>query len=323
MIPLLRQAASVYWLLLKTMVPVLVAMRIAQQLGVVDDLAGVLSPLMGLVGLPGETGIVWMTTLLISLYPGAAVFVALLPDLALTQAQVSVLCGMMLIAHALPLEQAIARCAGPSFWFTALLRFAGALAFGALLNLVFTLTGWLGAPASAPLWSAAPAEAGWLDWAVSTTIELVVLFFILLSLLALMAGARRIGLVDALGRLLKPMLRVLGLAPEAASITLVGLLLGLTYGGSLIIQEARTGRLSRRDVMISICFLCLAHSLIEDTLLMMALGADAIVMVLGRLVFALAAVALLARLLDRVPERVFRRLLFAGGDPVPGPAPSR
>jgi hypothetical protein len=317
MIPLLRQAASVYWLLLKTMVPVLVAMRIAQQFGVVDDLAGALSPLMGLVGLPGETGIVWITTLLISLYAGAAVFVALLPDLALTQAQVSVLCGMMLIAHALPLEQAIARCAGPSFWFTALLRFAGALAFGALFTLFCTLTGWLDGPATAPLWSAAPAHAGWLDWTVSTAVELVVMFAILVSLLALMAGARRIGLVDALGRMLRPMLRVLGLGPEAASITLVGLLLGLTYGGSLIIQEARTGRLSRRDVMVSVCFLCIAHSLIEDTLLMMALGADAITAVAGRLVFALAVVAVLARLLDRVPDRAFRRLLFAG-EPAPG-----
>jgi hypothetical protein len=311
---LLRDAAGVYALLLKTMIPVLILTRVAERAGVMDDLGHLLSPLMGLVGLPGELALPLITTMVVGLYPGGAVFVAVAPDLALTGAQVSVLGGMMLIAHALPLEQAIVRCAGPSLWFSTGLRILGAFAFGALLDLFCRATGWLGGPAPAPLWTRPGTEVGWLGWAASTVLELAAIYGILVGLMVLMAAARRVGLVDLLGRLLAPLLRLLGLGPDVAPLTLAGVLLGITYGGSLIIAQARSGKLSRRDILVSLSLLCLLHSVIEDSLIVIALGADPAAVILCRVVFSIAVVAALARLLDRLPDPAWRRLMPAHRD---------
>jgi hypothetical protein len=47
--------------------------------------------------------------------------------------------------------------------------------------------------------------------------------------------------------------------------------------------------------VVVVCFLGVCHSVIEDTLLIMLLGADIIPILLGRLVFSVLIVAFLAR----------------------------
>ncbi|MBN1675517.1 MAG: hypothetical protein JXR37_31035 [Kiritimatiellae bacterium] len=89
--------------------------------------------------------------------------------------------------------------------------------------------------------------------------------------------------------------------------------LGLTYGGALIIAEAKSGRLARHDIVSSLALMSLAHSLIEDTLLVLALGANISGVLLARIVFSLLCVLLLARLAARLPDRVFDRYLFRAG----------
>ena len=110
-------------------------------------------------------------------------------------------------------------------------------------------------------------------------------------------------------KLLAPVLRLLGMSRNAAPVTIVGMTLGLTLGGGLIIQEARSGRLEKRDVFFSITLMGLCHSLIEDPLLMMALGAHLSGTLWARLLFALLAIFLLVNLLRYVPEKTFGRFL--------------
>ena len=53
-----------------------------------------------------------------------------------------------------------------------------------------------------------------------------------------------------------------------------------------------------------------AHSVIEDTLVVVALGADVSAVLAGRLVFALAATAAIAALLDGFSDRIFFTRMF-------------
>ena len=50
--------------LFKIMIPVIIVMKVVEEVGGIDLLSHCLSPLMSLVGLPSEMGIVWATTLL-------------------------------------------------------------------------------------------------------------------------------------------------------------------------------------------------------------------------------------------------------------------
>ncbi len=102
----------------------------------------------------------------------------------------------------------------------------------------------------------------------------------------------------------------MGISKAATPITMVGVLLGLSYGGGLIIKEAQEGKMSSRDVVLSLSFMGICHGLIEDPLVMMAFGAHWSGALVGRFVFCVAAMALIGRLVQMMPEDAFNRFLY-------------
>ena len=133
------------------------------------------------------------------------------------------------------------------------------------------------------------------------------IFLIILGLMTFLLLLKKLGIVDLMTRLLEPVLALLGMSREAAPITIIGMTLGLSYGGGLIIREAQSGRLSQRDIFTSVALMGLCHSIFEDTLLLMVLGAHISGIFWGRLLFSLLAVFLLARLIKALPQSFFER----------------
>jgi hypothetical protein len=306
----LRQAVITSLALFRIIVPIAIGVRLLELAGAISLLGRLFEPVMALVGLPGSLGLVWATTLVTNLYGGMVVFAGVAPAAQLTVAQVTVLATMMLIAHAIPVEASIARQAGTSFRAMAALRVGAALAAGALLNLGYTVSGTLQRPNLA-LWTPPPRDPSWLGWAVGEARNLLYIFLIILALLILMRLLERLGLIAALTGLLRPLLSLLGISDRAAPLAIIGMTLGLTYGGGLIIQEARAGQLSRSDVFCALALLGICHSFIEDTLLMLVIGGHLSGTLVARTLFALLVTALLARLLPRLPAAVRNRWLFS------------
>ncbi|MDW7711888.1 MAG: hypothetical protein SCH98_15595 [Deferrisomatales bacterium] len=96
--------------------------------------------------------------------------------------------------------------------------------------------------------------------------------------------------------------RRLGLGDGALVPLVAGLILGIVYGAGILIQEARSGRMSPREVFLLALFLCTCHAVIEDTLLFVVVGGDALWILGPRLVLAVGVTALLARFLPRERE---------------------
>ena len=105
------------------------------------------------------------------------------------------------------------------------------------------------------------------------------------------------------------------MSKDAAPITIIGTTLGISYGGGLIIQEARSGKLSEKDAFLSVSLMGLTHSLIEDTILMMTIGASLLGILLGRVVFAIIAMIILVRLISMLSDRIFRGYFYQTKDP--------
>lgn len=297
--PALRAFAAevwqAYWQLLRLMVPALLLVKALDMLGATLWLGELLGPLMAIVGLPELTGIVWASVLLTNLYTGLVLFFALLPQMALSVAQASVLGTLMLVAHALPVEAAIARAAGVPWHVTLTLRVGGALLLGALLDRVYRLGGWLQQPID-PAWRPQPPADGLGAWLLDQAAVLASILLILAALMALLRMLRAIGVERLLHLALDPLLRLTGIGRQAANITVIGVMLGITFGAGLLLREVRSGAIERRDVWLAMGFLGLAHSLIEDTLLILLIGADLSAILWARLVFAIVVIALLARL---------------------------
>ena len=295
--------------LFKIMIPVLVVVKILQELGAVVLLGRMLSPVMQLVGLPGSMGLLWATTMLTCLYGGLLVFASLSADYPLTVAQATVLTSMMLVAHGLPVELRIAQVAGVRLYVMGTLRVAGAFFFGAILNQIYSRGNWLQEVNTITCIPPA-ADPSLTAWLLGQLKGLATIYVVILGLLVLMRLLKRLKVTDFLTKALNPVLRLLGIGKDASTVTIIGMTLGLAYGGGLIIREATSGRLKNRDILFSLALMGLSHSLIEDTLLAAFLGGHFSGIFWGRILFSLVCIFLLVRSVSRISQETFDRYLF-------------
>ncbi|MDZ4133237.1 MAG: nucleoside recognition domain-containing protein [Dethiobacteria bacterium] len=307
---LFGNALRTSYTLFKIILPVSIITRLLQEWGLIEQIGIFLAPVMKVVGLPGEMSLVWAASMITNIYGGMIVFASLAPELELTVAQVSVLGAMILVAHSLPVELMIAKKAGARLPVILAIRVLGALLLGWLLKQVYDLTGTLG-QASQSMWVPPVVNPGWAAWALAELRNLLLIFLIILALLAMMALLKRLGIINLLVRLMGPILKLLGISHEAAPLTIIGMTMGISYGGGLIINEARAGTVAKKDLFTSITLMSLCHSLFEDTMLMVLIGGHLSALLWGRLLFALLVTLLLVKLINRLPNKLQDRYLFS------------
>lgn len=300
---LLSGAFSASMELFKVMVPILLCIRILQELDLIKYIAMPLEPVMGLLGLPAEMGLVWASALINNIYTGIIVLASLIGDNPLTVAQATVLGILMLVAHGLPVECAIARKSGARFRFQLVSRILGAFVLGWLLHIAYSATSTLQGPATM-LFSTDQVGSSmtWAAWALDLGKNLVSIFFIILGLITITRVLKAIGVITLLDTILRPVLNLIGIGPKASAITVIGLTMGVSYGGGLIISEAKSGSIGKEDVFYSLTLMGLCHSLIEDTLLIMLIGGHLSGILWARLLFAIVATAGIVQLVRAMPK---------------------
>lgn len=306
--------------LYKIMIPIIIAVKILQDLGLIAWLALPLAPVMHLVGLPPEMGLVWATALVNNIYGSMIVFVSLAGQHDLSVAQVTVLGVMILIAHGLPVELQIVRKSGPKMGFQAVLRVGGALLLGWMLSHVYAWGGWL-QEANVVLWQPQPQNDDLLSWCLGQISNLAMIFVIITLLSVVMRVFTVIGLTGLCVRLLAPVLRLLGIGSEAGTLTIVGMVMGLSYGGGMIMHEAHSGKVPAKDIFSSLSLMGLSHSVFEDTMLMVVIGGHVSGLLWARVVFTLVVVALLVRVVAWLGDEFFYRRLFRPVEVYAAPQP--
>lgn len=304
-----QETLEIYWVLVKITVPVAVLTELLSRMGAIEAIAPVFKPVMSLVGLPPELGLAWLTAVLVGIWGAVPLLFTLVPASSLSVADVTVFSAMILFAHALPIEQKIIQKAGPGMIASTVLRLAGGLLYAFLLHRVLLATGWLSAPV-APTWIPMGATPDWATYFLGLGETLVWMFVILLALSLGLEILKVTGALKLMMTALAPLLRIAGIRGEAGHLTAVGLFLGISYGAGLLIREARSGAVSPRQIFLSCVFMGFAHSVIEDTLIVISLGADVYGVLVGRLVFAVAATAVIAAVLGRLSDETFFARMF-------------
>jgi hypothetical protein len=302
----LKDTGSTYFTLIKILIPISIIVKILSYFGAIEVIGSYLSSTMGIVGLPGEFGFVWATTMVANIYGGLLVFVQLSLTNAYTVAQVTILGAMMLIAHTLPIEARIAQKAGVRLWFTLSFRIFGAFVFGFILNIIFTTFN-LFKEDCVVIWKPENIDPTLANLLLNEIRYYLIIFLIILGLVTLMKILKKTGALDRLNKLLKPALEYIGIGKNAVPLTIIGMTLGLAYGGGLIIQETKSNIVGKKDSFLSLSLMGLTHSIIEDTILILSIGASIFGILLGRALFTIVAIVILIKCINRLSLKTFEK----------------
>ena len=267
-----RRGLGTAFFLTKIIVPLSAAVAALQFAGALAVLGRVLAPVMGLFGLPGEAAVALVSGCCVGVY-GA---IAAASSIPLTAVQTTVLALMVLTAHNLIVESTVQGRSGASGIRMALLRIAGALVLGALLWQVLRHgeqgTAFAQTAATPPLGDLG-AFAG--AWALGTARLLLKIYLIVVSLTIGTEWMRSFGVFEVLTRYLRPAMRFLGLTDNVAFLWLTATILGLAFGAGVIVDESREpGRFRPEELEDLHVSIAISHSLLEDTLLFLAIGAS-------------------------------------------------
>ena len=156
-------------------------------------------------------------------------------------------------------------------------------------------TGFLSERLESPITEVFATNPGWIEWLIDTLLYVFVLIFAVVALLLLMDVLKALGFIDLLNKLLRPLLSLVGVDRQLAPVATTGVLLGVVYGGALMIDEVRASNYSKRAVFTAMLLVSLMHALIEDTLVVLAIGANLWIVLIGRVPFALLFIFLFLR----------------------------
>ena len=97
------------------------------------------------------------------------------------------------------------------------------------------------------------------------------------------------------GFLVSSMLFTLIMPPD---IPLWQVALGISFGGGFLIEESKKNNISKRDILLSLSFLSLCHSIIEDTILILLLGSHISGILFFRFIYTIVIIMFMKYLLD-------------------------
>lgn len=274
---------SASWLL-KLMIPISLAVTLLQHWGVLAWIAGYLNPLFSMLGLPGESAVLFISGAAAGTYAG----VAAMMSVHLTLRQATIVGIMILICHALPMECTVNHKTGSNFLRMGLIRILMAFVAAMFLNLVLP-------DMSTPyLYMGAAADSSLMEvlqtWALSLLKVAVLVFLIIYVLMVIQSLIQLYSLLDPLSRFLAPLMRFFGLPRKAAYMWLVGNVLGLSYGSAVMLDLEERGQITREDANAVNYHLIMNHSMLEDTIVMAVTGISVFWILATRILFALIVV---------------------------------
>jgi len=312
---ILRRTKNACWTLFKFMVPISILVRLIQEWDLLTYFSSYLSPVMSIADLPAEMGLVWLTSMVVNIYGGLLCFFSIYPALgeAMTVAQMTTLLTMILIAHTFPIELTISQKTGVKTGVMLVIRFGFAILCGFLMAKMYHFFGYLQEPlAITPIFNT--TQQTWGAWALNELKNYAIIVCIIFTLVLVLRLLQVTGIIKIINKLMQPALGWLGISSNMLPLTIIGLTMGIAYGGGLMIEECRQTRnaptMKPKEIFYSMTLMGLFHSIIEDTLLILAMGGHWTGVVIFRAVFAFIITYLIVKLSRNLDEKYFLKYIM-------------
>ena len=271
--------------LLKIMLPISLGVRILDYYGFIEYLSTYLHPLFDLIGLPGRLAIVFVTSIFVPLYGTIAV----MASLSMTLRDATILSIMCLVAHTLFVECAVTKKTGSSFFGMIALRIGMAFVVAYVLNKILPIDNSLFL-LSKNIESYNGLKDVFISWFYSSLQLTFILVVIVASLMILQRILIEFNMIEKISKPLVPLMRIFGLPDNAPFLWIVGNVVGLAYGGAVMVDMIEEEKITKEDANLVNYHLSISHSLLEDTVLFVALGINVWVIIISRISFAIIVV---------------------------------
>ena len=248
------------WIILKLVIPIYILADILFYYNTLSYVSFIVEPFTSILGLPAEASLAIISGIFLNLYAA----VAFAAPLDMTPHQWSILAVFLGICHSLVVESVIMKKIGISNTYSYSLRFFMGLFIGYLTYLI--PSSWFEATLSTQEFTKVTYDSftALLYGSTYNSIVLSIKIIILITVL--------IFIMDFI-KTRKFVLESQKNVSKGFSIV-VGVILGITYGAGILIQEAKSGSISKADLFYIGTFLMICHAIIEDTLLFVIFGAD-------------------------------------------------
>lgn len=277
---------TISWLL-KIMIPVSLGVKILEYLGVLEWIAELIKPVFAYWGLPGESALVILSAFLLNIYSA----IAIIDSLDFTIREITIMSIIVLIAHNLIIETAVQKKTGSSPLSMLSVRIITALVAGLAFNFIL--------PAEASHMSnlsilssqtSPPFTEFFTGWAISTFWLIIKIIIIIVSLQVLHNLLEEFKILDLLSKGLKPLMKLFGLPVQSSFMWLVANVVGLAWGSAILIEYVQSGKINKYEANLLNHHIAVSHSLLEDTLLFVAIGVGAFWITIPRIFLAVVVV---------------------------------
>ena len=279
------KALRTAWWMIRIMLPVSLAVMVLQYFGILNYISEWLTPIFKHIGLPGESALVFITSFLLSIYAAIAV----IGTLALDMREITILAIMCLISHNMIIETAIQKKTGSSVKRIVLVRIIGSFAGAFLLNWLLPHSSEIAGAAKDSIHYANLSDlfVHWFNSSFWLSIKVVA---IVVGLMFLQKLLDEFGVMGILSSIFKPLMRPMGLSEKTSFLWLVANTIGLTYGSAIMIEQVESNKITPENADMLNHHIAINHSLLEDTLLFVAIGVSAFWITIPRIALAMVAV---------------------------------
>lgn len=272
--------------LLKIMIPVSLGVTLLKFTGLLETAAAFAGPAFKLIGLPGESALVFLTSIFLNIYSAIAV----ISTLDLTTRELTILALMCLISHNFFVETAVQKKTGSSAIKITIVRLFHSFAGGIMLNFILPSSTANALPNASAAKTAETLSGALESWLYNSLFLIVQILVIITLLLILQRILEEFHIIGKLTTIFRPFMKIMGLPESVTFLWIVANTLGLAYGSAVMIEQSELGKLNRADADLLNHHIGISHSLLEDTILFAAIGVPVIWIIFPRLFLAIVQV---------------------------------
>lgn len=272
--------------LLKITIGVSVLILFMRYFKILPWLSATLGPLFNHFGLPGEAALAYVSGYFVNMYA----MLAIAGSMDLTARAITILGVMSLCSHNMITETAVQGKTGANPVRVVITRTLAGFVLAFVLNLILPLSqsdiAMLGGAVGESEATVAAVQPLFkelvVEWCYSTLSILVKMTLLIYSLAILQRILSEFGVIRWVSKFLKPLLLLFGLPARCSFLWIVANILGIAYGGAVMMEEVRAGKLSLRDIKLVNQHIGISHSNLEDLTLVASIGGIWWVMLLSR-----------------------------------------